>query len=40
MADAGVALVKELKPGPVPGRPRVKPPGQPWLFGNVPAQID
>ena len=40
MADAGVALVKELKPGPVPGRPRVKQPGLPWLFGNVPAQVD
>ncbi len=40
IADAGVALTKELKPGPIPARPRVKQPGQPWLYGNVPPQVD
>lgn len=40
LAETGIALTMEMKPGPVPRRPRVAQPGPPWLFGNVPAQVD
>jgi hypothetical protein len=36
MRDAGIALARQLKPGPVP-EPRRRPPfsGKPWNYGNV-----
>ena len=39
-AEAGVALAKALTPGRVPEPPRVARLGAPWLFGNVPPQVD
>ena len=37
-ADTGVALVSEMKPGPVPAWPQVKKAEAPWPSGNVPPQ--
>jgi neutral ceramidase len=39
MRDAGIELVRQLKPGPAPEPPR-RPPfkGQPWSYGNVPPE--
>ena len=39
MRDAGVALARQLTPGPVPAPPN-RPPfkGQPWSYGNVPPE--
>ncbi len=39
-AEAGVELATALKPGRVPEPPRVARPGVPWVFGNVPPQVD
>jgi hypothetical protein len=41
MRDAGIALARGLKPGPVPEPPR-RPEfkGQPWSYGNVPPERD
>ncbi len=41
MRDAGIALARQLKPGPVPEPPR-RPPfkGKPWSYGNVPPERD
>ena len=41
MRDAGIALARQLKPGPVPQPPH-RPPfkGQPWSYGNVPPERD
>lgn len=36
IADATLALVAELTPGPVPEFPKLKAPGEPWPYGNVP----
>jgi hypothetical protein len=40
--DAGIALVKQLTPGPVPTRAKVAPwPGSgAWTYGSVPPEID
>jgi hypothetical protein len=35
IAEAGIALAKELTPAPTPEFPRIKAPGQPWPYGNV-----
>ena len=39
MRDAGIALARQLKPGPVPEPPH-RPPfkGEPWSYGNVPPE--
>jgi hypothetical protein len=39
MRDAGLALARQLRPGPVPEPPR-RPPfrGEPWSYGNVPPE--
>jgi neutral ceramidase len=39
IADAGVALANEMTPGPAPDFPKIKAPGQPWRYGNVPAEL-
>jgi neutral ceramidase len=41
MRDAGIALARQLKAGPVPEPPR-RPPfkGEPWSYGNVPPERD
>jgi hypothetical protein len=39
IAEACVALVNELTPGPVPEFPRIKTPGRPWPYGNVPPEL-
>ncbi|MBL9200956.1 MAG: hypothetical protein JNL39_10645 [Opitutaceae bacterium] len=39
-AEAGVALAKGLTPGGVPEPRRINRPGAPWLYGNVPPQVD
>ena len=41
MRDAGIALARQLKPGPVPEPPR-RPAfkGEPWSYGNVPPERD
>jgi hypothetical protein len=41
MRDAGIALARQLRPGPVPEPPR-RPDfkGQPWSYGNVPPERD
>lgn len=37
-AETGIALAKQMTPGPVPEPPRLTAPGQPWPFGNVAPQ--
>jgi neutral ceramidase len=41
MRDAGIALTRQLRPGPVPEPPR-RPAfkGQPWSYGNAPPERD
>jgi hypothetical protein len=39
IAEACVALTEELTPGPVPEFPKLKAPGQPWPYGNVPPEL-
>ena len=39
-AEAGVELARAMKPGKMPEPPPLKGPGEPWLFGNVPPQLD
>jgi hypothetical protein len=41
MRDAGIALARQLEPGPVP-EPTRRPPfrGKPWSYGDVPSQRD
>ena len=36
IAEAGIALASEMTPGPIPEFPKIKTPGQPWPYGNVP----
>jgi hypothetical protein len=39
MAEAGIELARQFKPGPVPSRPRVPPfKGNPWSYGSVPPE--
>jgi hypothetical protein len=41
IADQGIALAKQLQPGPVPARPPRAPfTGTGWGYGNVPPQVD
>lgn len=39
IADASIALANEMKPGPVPEFSKIKSPGQPWPYGNVPPEL-
>ncbi len=39
-AEADLGLAAEMKPGAAPSPPRLKQTGTPWLFGNVPPQVD
>ncbi len=39
MADAGIALAKEMKPGPVPTPPKAPPFSRPWTYGAVPPEL-
>ena len=41
MRDAGIALARQLKPGPAP-EPTRRPPfrGEPWSYGSVPPERD
>jgi len=38
-AEAGLALARQLTPGPAPEHPRLPAPGQPWPFGRVEPQL-
>jgi hypothetical protein len=40
IAEAGIALANEMTPGPRPEFPKIKAPGQPWTYGNVPPQVE
>ena len=41
MRDAGIAALRQLKPGPVPRPPAVPPfKGKPWSYGNLPPELD
>jgi neutral ceramidase len=40
IAEASIALANEMSPGPKPGFPRIKSPGQPWPYGNVPPGLE
>ena len=39
IAEASIALARELKPGPVPDFERLKEPMKPWPYGNVPPEL-
>jgi hypothetical protein len=39
IAEAGIALANEMTPGPLPDFPKIKEPGKPWPYGNVPPQL-
>jgi hypothetical protein len=39
-ADTGVALINEMTPGPLPEYPKIKEPGRPWPYGNVPPELN
>jgi len=40
MVEAGLELARQMKPGPVPERPKAPPfKGQPWSYGNVPPEL-
>lgn len=39
IAEASIALARELTPGPVPEFERLKEPMKPWPYGNVPPQL-
>ena len=38
IAETGIALANEMKPGPVPEFPKIKTPGKPWPYGSVPPE--
>ena len=38
-ADNGVGLISEMTPGPLPEFPKIKEPGRPWPYGNVPPEL-
>lgn len=40
LADTGIRLARELKPGPVPEPPRTPPFSAPWSYGNVPPELE
>ena len=39
IAEASIALAAEMTPGPRPEFPKIKSPGQPWPYGNVPPEL-
>jgi neutral ceramidase len=39
IAEAGIALANEMRPGPMPDFPKIKAPGAPWPYGNVPPEL-
>lgn len=39
IADASIALARELTPGPIPEFERLKDPMKPWPYGNVPPEL-
>jgi neutral ceramidase len=39
IAEAGIALAGEMKPGTMPDFPKIKAPGAPWPYGNVPPEV-
>ena len=39
IAEAGIALANELTPGPMPEFQKIKEPGKPWPYGNVPPEL-
>lgn len=40
MADTGIALTKEMQPGPAPEHPKAPPFGRAWTYGNVPPELE
>lgn len=40
MADTGIALTKELQPGPVPEHPKAPAFARPWTYGNVAPELE
>jgi hypothetical protein len=40
IADAGIALAKAMKPGPVPEPPGAPAFTEPWSYGNLPPQVE
>jgi len=40
MVEKAVELARQLKPGPVPERPKVTPSTQSWTYGNLPPELD
>lgn len=40
MADAGIELANQMKPGPVPAPPMVAPAKEPWGYGAVPPGLE
>lgn len=39
LADTGIRLACQMKPGPVPEPPPAPPFEQPWSYGNVPPEL-
>jgi hypothetical protein len=39
-AEAGIQLANEMTPSATPEFPKLKAPGQPWPYGNVPPQLN
>ncbi|HYF37443.1 MAG TPA: hypothetical protein VD994_19230, partial [Prosthecobacter sp.] len=40
MADTGIALTKEMTPAPAPQHPKAPPFSKPWVYGNVPPELE
>lgn len=40
MADAGIELLRGMKPAPLPEAPAAPPFKQPWRYGNVPPELE
>lgn len=38
-AETGLALARQMKPGPIPERPRLPAPGKPWPYGAVAPEL-
>lgn len=39
-ADTGITLIDEMTPGPSPEFSKIKEPGRPWPYGNVPPELN
>jgi len=39
IVEASLALARQLKPGPLPQRPKAPPFKEPWSYGNVPPEL-